>query len=269
MPKAPSRSLLDVVLIISDVHGEFDALAGLARSGETLLILGDLINLLDYRTGEGIIADVMGGDFGRRVSQRRADSDYGGMRQLWQESAGGRGEEITAAMASEVASSYGRCRQALTGARGYVTYGNVDRPSILRDSLPDGVEFVDGDVVDIDGLRFGFVGGGVATPVGAAGEVTEGEMARKLEKLGPVDVLCSHLSPGIEPLHRDVITGRLERYSTPILDYLHTHQPRFHFFGDVHQPQATTWRVGKTKCQNVGYFRATRRPFPFDPAAHR
>ena len=136
-----------MVLIVSDIHGRFDALASLAGSGETLLVLGDLINLLDYRTGEGIIADVMGGDFGRRVSRRRADSDYGGMRELWQESASGRREEVMAAMADEVASSYELCRQALTGARAYVTYGNVDRPNILRESLPEGVEFVDGDVV--------------------------------------------------------------------------------------------------------------------------
>jgi Icc-related predicted phosphoesterase len=254
-----------VVLIVSDIHGEFDALARLARSGQTLLVLGDLINLLDYRTGEGIIADVMGGDFGRLVSERRADSDYGGMRDLWTQGASGRRDEVMAAMADEVASSYSLLRESLTGATGYVTYGNVDRPALLKESLPNGMRFVDGDVVEIDGVSFGFVGGGVATPVGAAGEVSDEEMAAKLDRLGPVEVLCSHLSPAVPALHRDVITGRLERNSTPILEYLRRHQPRFHFFGDVHQPQATTWRVGRTRCQNVGYFRATRRPFHFDP----
>lgn len=257
-----------MVLIVSDIHGEFEALARLTRSGETLLILGDLINLLDYRTGEGIIADVMGGDFGRLVAERRADSDYGAMRDLWAERAAGRSDEVRSAMADEVAESYERCRAALTGGKGYVTYGNVDRPELLRSSLPDGMTFMDGESVEIDGLCFGFVGGGVATPVGGAGEVSDEAMEAKLAGLGPVDVLCSHLSPGVPSLHRDVITGRLERFSIPILDYLRYHQPRFHFFGDVHQPQATTWRIGRTVCQNVGYFRATKRPFSFDPRQH-
>jgi Icc-related predicted phosphoesterase len=172
-------------------------------------------------------------------------------------------------MADEVAISYENCRAALTGGKGYVTYGNVDRPDLLRQSLPEGMTFVDGEVIEIGGLSFGFVGGGVATPVGGAGEVSDDEMRTKLGRLGSVDVLCSHLSPGVEPLHRDVITGRLERFSVPILQYVNEHQPLFHFFGDVHQPQATTWRVGRTRCQNVGYFRATRRPFRFDPAEYR
>lgn len=253
------------MLILSDVHGEFEALARLAASGETLLILGDLINLLDYRTGEGIISDVMGGEFGRRVSERRGNSDYGGMRDLWDEQVAGRIDEVRSAMAEGVAAQYARCYEALDGARGYVTYGNVDRPDVLRRFLPQGMFFVDGDVVEIEGVTFGFVGGGIATPAAAAGEVTDEEMEEKLERVGPVDILCSHLSPSIGPLHRDVVTGRLERSSQPILDYIVRRQPRFHFFGDVHQPQATIWRVGATRCRNVGYFRATRRAVRFDP----
>lgn len=253
------------MLIVSDVHGEFGALARLARSGELLLILGDLINLIDYRTGEGLISDVLGDDFGRQVSERRSNSDYAGMGRLWAERTAGRTDEVRAAMHEGVRRQYEECREALTGARGFVTFGNVDRPPLLRESLPDGMEFVDGEAVDIEGVKFGFVGGGVATPAGGAGEVSDEEMTAKLEKIGPVDVLCSHLPPAVEPLHRDVVTGHLERSSGPILDYLREYRPRVHFFGDVHQPQATRWRVGPTVCQNVGYFRATRRPFRFQP----
>jgi Icc-related predicted phosphoesterase len=258
-----------VVLIVSDVHGAFEALARVARSGEVLLVLGDLINLMDYRTGEGIIADVMGGDFGVRVSQRRAESDYPGMRALWRERSDGRQEEISSRIGDLVEAQYSLCREALTGGKGYVTFGNVDRPELLARSLPEGMVFVDGDVVEIDGVSFGFVGGGVATPVNAAGEVGDDEMAAKLETMGAVDVLCSHLPPAVPALRTDVVTGRHERASQPILDYLRRHRPRRHFFGDVHQPQATTWRVGPTVCQNVGYFRATRRPVRFDPADGR
>lgn len=254
------------MLIVADVHGAFEHLARVAARGETLLILGDLINLLDYRTGEGIIADVMGGDFGRQVAERRGDSDYGGMRELWSEYTRHRTDDVRAAMGDAVAAQYAMCRAALEGASGYVTFGNVDRPEMLRRSLPDGMLFMDGDVVEIDGLSFGFVGGGVATPVGAAGEVSDSEMEAKLEQIGRVDVLCSHLAPAVEPLHKDVITGRLERCSRPLLDYIQRHQPRFHFYGDIHQPQAIRWRIGGTVSRNVGYFRATGRAHRFEPA---
>ena len=254
------------MLIVSDVHGAFAELAGLAGGGETLLVLGDLINLMDYRTGEGIIADVLGLDFARESAALRAAGDYPAMRELWRRRVGDRFTEIRAEIDRGAGREYESCRAALQGGHGFVTYGNVDRPEMLAASLPPGFRFVDGEVVELDGLRFGFVGGGVATPVGAAGEVSDEEMFEKLSALGEVDVLCSHLPPAVPALHHDVVTGRPERASQPILEYLRDVQPRFHFFGDVHQPQATRWRVGGTRCLNVGYFRATRRPVVFDPA---
>jgi Icc-related predicted phosphoesterase len=125
---------------------------------------------------------------------------------------------------------------------------------------------VHGEVVEVEGLRLGLVGGGIATPVGAEGEVSDEEMVEMLDGLGGVDILCTHVPPALPPLRRDVITGREERGSVPIRDYLLSHQPRFHLYGDVHQPQATTWRVGGTRCINAGYFRATGRFLRFEGA---
>lgn len=252
------------MLIVSDIHGEFDALARLARTGEPLLVLGDLINLMDYRTGEGITAEVLGLEFSRQAAQARAAGDYGSMRAMWERRVGARAGEIRAAYEAATVRQYQQAAEALAGSRAYVTFGNVDRPDMLRQMLPDGVRFVDAEVIEIEGRRVGFVGGGVSTPLNAAGEVPDSEMQRKLETIGEVEILCSHLPPAVVPLQRDVITGRLERGSGPILEYLLQAAPTHHFFGDVHQPQAVSWRVGKTRCQNVGYFRATRRPVRFD-----
>ncbi len=253
------------MLIVSDVHGAFDALRSAAQRGSTLLILGDLVNLTDYRSGEGITADLLGPEFARQAAEARGAGDYQRMRELFREMVGDRIDEFRAAYEERVIDQYLDTRAALEGGTGFVTYGNVDRPSLLREHLPDGFRFVDGDVVEIEGMTFGFVGGGTTTPLGAEGEVSDEDMATKLNAMGPVDVLCSHLPPAVAPLHTDVVTGRQERASQPILDYLRRHGPAFHFFGDVHQPQATTWRVGKTACVNVGYFRATRRPVEFHP----
>lgn len=252
------------MLLVSDVHGAFSALARVARSGEPLLVLGDFINFIDYRTNEGILADVLGTAFVQQVSRYRADGDYAASRRLWKERFGGDATQVREAITRAVDVQYAAVRAALEGTEAYATYGNVDWPGLLRRSLPDGVQFVDGEAIEIEGVTVGMVGGGSPTPLGMPGEVSEGELARKLDGLGPVDVLCTHLPPAIPSLHRDVITGRLEGGSRAVLDYLRTSRPTHHYFGDIHQPQAARWRVGGTICVNVGYFRATRRPVRHD-----
>ena len=48
------------MLVLSDIHFALEPLRRVVATGETLLILGDLVNLTDYRTGEGAVADVLG-----------------------------------------------------------------------------------------------------------------------------------------------------------------------------------------------------------------
>lgn len=247
------------MLFVSDVHDSPEALRLLVAIGEEIVILGDLVNLTDYRTGEGAVAEVLGLDFATRTSAARARGDYPRMRSLWREEAEVTGEDLRTRITSELAEQYEKAAAALSGGHGLVIHGNVDRPEVLREALPEGFRFVHGEVVERDGLRIGFVGGGVETPLGAAGEVSDDEMTSILSALGDVDVLCTHVPAAIPPLRTDVITGREERGSDPIREYLLAAQPLFHLFGDVHQPQASTWRVGRTRCFNAGYFRATGR----------
>ena len=103
---------------------------------------------------------------------------------------------------------YFDARTALEGGEGVVIHGNVDRPDALKQSLPSGFRFVHGEVLDHAGLRFGFLGGGVATPLRAQGEVSDVEMSRRLDELGPVDVLCTHVPAAVRSLRWDVVTGR-------------------------------------------------------------
>ncbi|HET9260321.1 MAG TPA: metallophosphoesterase [Acidimicrobiia bacterium] len=247
------------MIFVSDVHDSPEALRRLVTLDEEIVILGDLVNLTDYRTGVGAVAAVMGDDFATLTSMARAAGDYAGMRELWTERAGDTPEEVRTRIVDQLSSQYRAAGEALSAGRGLVIHGNVDRPQPLQMNLPNGFTYVHGQVVERDGLRMGFVGGGVPTPMRAEGELSDDEMKDLLETIGPVDVLCTHVPPAIGPLRRDVITGRDERGSGPVLAYLTEHQPRFHLFGDVHQPQASTWRVGRTRCVNAGYFRATGR----------
>jgi Icc-related predicted phosphoesterase len=252
------------MLVLADVHAGFDALARVAATGEPLLILGDFLNFIDYRTGHGMAEDVYGFDHTRQLIENRRTSNWDATRALWLTAIDGREDEMRSRINAAVAKQHAEVTAALEGANAYVIHGNVDWPDDLQAALPEGVQWVDGQVIELEGYSIGFAGGGVPTPVGARGEVSHEEMAEKLSGLGGVDILCTHVAPSIAPLHRDVITGRLERSSDVVLDFVTKHQPRFHYFGDVHQPQALTWQVGLTTCRNVGYFRATGRPVQHD-----
>lgn len=247
------------MLFISDVHDAPEGLRRLVTVGDEIVILGDLVNLTDYRTGRGAVADVLGLDFAARTSAARARGDYPRMRALWREEAKLTGDDLRTRISAVLTRQYERAAEALASGHGLVIHGNVDRPDVLAASLPSGFRYVHGEVVEREGLRFGFVGGGIRTPLGADGEVSDDEMGELLAGIGEVDVLCSHVPPALPELRTDVVTGRQERGSEPILAYLRRVQPRLHLFGDVHQPKASTWRVGRTRCHNAGYFRATGR----------
>lgn len=245
------------MLLVSDVHGANEALARVAATGEPLLVLGDLLNLVDYRTMDGILAELFGKEMVADVARLRARGEHDEARRRWRRAAEGRSDDLRTGFLALVEASYRETRRALEGATAYVTYGNVDRPDLLAESLPAGVAFVDGEVVEIEGYRVGFAGGAIVT-TGGPGEVTEEEMEAKLARLGPVDLLCTHAAPAVPQLATDVVAG-FAKHSQAVLDYILREQPPFHYFGDIHQPQATRWRVGSTRCRNVGYFRATGR----------
>ena len=247
------------MIFVSDVHGANTALARLVGVGEPLVILGDLVNLTDYRTGQGAIADVLGIEFASASASARASGDYKGMRALWEQRVGEDSKTLRREIGAALDRQYREITTVLEGGSGFVIHGNVDRPENLKDALPSGFRYAHGEIVEIEGVRVGLVGGGITTPMGVEGEVSDEDMTRLLEGLGRVDVLGTHVPPAVPTLRRDVITGREERGSEPIYEYIMEYQPRYHFYGDVHQAQATQWRIGGTRCQNAGYFRATGR----------
>ena len=248
--------------IVSDVHGAADALAVVAPPGSNLLVLGDLVNLVDYRTLEGIVPDVVGADVVRQVVDLRTEMRFDDASALWAKQAEGRVEEIRQEVRIRMEQEYRAVGDALARYRSWVTYGNVDNVRLLTAALPEASTFIDTGVVTIDGFTVGFAGGGVPA-IGSSGEVSEEDMAAKLASLGPVDILCTHVPPAVPMLSSDVIGGR-PKGSQPVLDYLEEFEPAHHFFGDVHQPRATMWRVGPTTCRNTGYFRATGRALAFN-----
>ncbi len=246
------------MLIVSDVHGAFETLAGLASRADTVLILGDLINLVDYRTNEGILADIVGRDVVESVVGLRSVDDSAANR-MWATRTASLGFDVRLAVGDAMRSEYERMRTAISGLRAYVIPGNVDDPDLLRAHLPSSATWVDGEVLEFEDETFGFVGRGIER-IGSAGEIDDATMRDRLAALGPVDVLCTHVPAALPMVCEDVIGGT-GKGSVPVLEYLDRHRPRLHYYGDVHQARATSMRHGATTCINVGYFRATGRAF--------
>ena len=135
----------------------------------------------------------------------------------------------------------------------YLTHGNVDRPEQFQDLLRPGVRHLDGESVEVDGLR---AGSWAAAPRGSRphlSEVSHEAFAAKVAALGLVDVLCPHMPPAIDDLCFDVVAGRPEPGSQALLDYVEEHQPDYLYFGHVHQPRRDRLRIGRTWLVNVGY----------------
>ncbi len=245
------------MILIADVHGASQKLRHLVDSlDEPLLVLGDLINFTDYRTYEGILADLSGIDFVRQLVELRMAGRFDEARSLWRQLSDGNEQDLRVRHAELVDAAYREIGAALEGAGAYVTYGNVDRVEVLTKHLPADNRFVDHERLEIEGWEVGIMGGGVTSGLNVPGELSEDEMETRLAALGPVDILCTHVAPAVGPLARDVVGG-MSKGSRAVLDYLERHQPRHHYFGDVHQPQASRWWVGNTLSTNVGYFRAT------------
>ncbi|MEA2453003.1 MAG: hypothetical protein QOG04_1713 [Actinomycetota bacterium] len=252
-----------MIYVVSDLHGAQDDLKKAVPEGATLVLLGDLINFLDYISMSGILTEVFSTDAVEEVVRLRTAGKIEEARRVMHERSVGREEEIRDAIGVRVRQQYEEIFAALPDPT-YLILGNVDNPPLAHAHASERswVHEPDGQVVVLDGERFGFVGGALPTPLHVAGEITEDEMHAKVEGLGEVDVLCSHIPPAIPELCYDTLAGKSERGSEDLLRYIEDVQPRRAYFGHVHQPLMSTLRVGRTLCINVGYFRATKRAFP-------
>ena len=249
---------------VSDVHGEHDALAVAADGADVFVCLGDLILFIDYAdASRGIFGDLFGADNCRRFVQLRTARRFAEARafgaSLWAEHGGDRRTVLDAAVRRQ----YERLFAAMP-APALLTFGNVDLPELWPEFVRPGHQVLDGGAIEIDGVRFGFVGGGLVTPMRTPHEIEPDAYQAKVAALGPVDVLCAHIPPALPGVTYDVVARRFERGSEALVDYIDRYQPRYLLHGHVHQPLRTRTRRGRTEILNVGHFRAKRRPFVLD-----
>lgn len=249
------------VNVVSDVHGNAKDLATAGDGADALICLGDLVLFLDYADhSRGIFPELFGVENADLIVElrtaRRFDEARELGRRLWAELETDRETAIEAAVRRQYAELF-----AAFPSPTYATYGNVDIPGLWHEHARPGTTVLDGERVEIGGWVFGFVGGGLRTPMRTPYEISDEEYAAKVEAIGEVDVLCSHIPPEVPELAYDTVARRFERGSRALLEAIRRTRPRYALFGHVHQPLVRRMRVGATECVNVGHFASTGRPW--------
>lgn len=256
------------VHVVSDVHGNADALARAGDGADALVVLGDLLDFVDYFDySKGILGAVFGPEKVAVFAELRRGRQMANLaayaRSLWA------GLENAADVVEEaIRDQYSKLFGAMS-APTYATPGNVDVPALWPEYAGADVHVLDGQTADVGGLTFGFVGGALLAP----GQVprrtgvwmpylrSREDFEAGVAALGPVDVLCSHIPPAVPELCYDVVARRSENTSTALLTAIHRYRPRWSLFGHVHQPLAPRVRINWTECVNVGHFKRTGAPY--------
>ncbi|MFD8966325.1 metallophosphoesterase [Streptomyces sp. NPDC059568] len=252
------------VNVISDVHGNTQGLRTAGDGADALICLGDLVLFLDYADhSRGIFPDLFGVEYADRIVALRTARRFDEARDLGRELWSRLDIDPAAAIEGAVRRQYAEMFAALPSPT-YATYGNVDIPTLWPEYARPGTTVLDGERVELGGRVFGFVGGGLRTPMRTPYEVSDEEYAAKVEALGEVDVLCSHIPPDVPELTYDTVPRRFERGSRALLEAIRRTKPRYALFGHVHQPLARRMRIGSTECVNVGHFAATGRPWALE-----
>ena len=257
------------VHVVSDVHGSAAALKEAGDGADALVCLGDLVLFVDYDDhAGGIFGELFGAERAARwVALRTAgqiEDARAYLHTLWAEVDGDPWTHIESAVRLQYAQLFAAMPDPT-----YLTYGNVDLPALWPDFLGPAHTVLDGQIVEIGGRIFGFVGGGLRSPYRTPFEIGDEEYAAKVDAVFAaaaaigrrVEVLCTHIPPAVADLTYDVVARRFERGSEHTLAAIREHQPDLALFGHVHSPLASRLRIGRTECVNVGHFRGRGEPF--------
>src|SRR5260370_41856891 len=114
-----------------------DALVREVDPDDTLLLLGDLINIIDYGAMDGILVDVYGPEAVAEVVGLRAQRRFDEARVVMQRRREGQEAEGAQRFPSLIREAYRRVAAVLP-ARTYLILGNVGSPGIALAALSEG-----------------------------------------------------------------------------------------------------------------------------------
>lgn len=238
---------------VADVHGAEKKLEALINRKLPLVLLGDNVNLVDFKTLSGIATRVL---TKTDIAKILLNLGKGGPKKaldLANKLFFHQPEKIAKAKI-EIAKDYKKLAKVLP-EESYVLHGNVDWPELLAEAM--GEMYVESGVVEVNGLKIGFVSGTGSYPfsMNLPGETTDEIYRERLFSIGAVDILCTHFPARLDGISWDVVAKRDEGGGQMITDYIEEFKPRLHLYGHIHNPKVAETTIGSTKLKNVGGFR--------------
>ena len=161
------------MIFISDVHHQLDYLSTLPKDNGPIVILGDLINWIDYRNGDGIAKEVFGSENVQKLINLRKQHKFEERKDLWKNLYSIDPEIKMKKMKEAIENQYYEVFKILKSYDVWFIPGNVDDVDIMNSYTSPSVTNVDGLLIEQDGIKFGFAGGGVPTPINARGEIVK------------------------------------------------------------------------------------------------
>ena len=258
------------IVIVSDVHGEYDALTNLVGPDDTLFIAGDLLVFMDFTDfSRGILAKAFTIDELieglKEMSQGNLDRVNEAFMQITTP-----GEERYEKILPLIESEYEKLFSMLP-CETYILYGNDDYPDILKEKLSKNAKLIEAGVVKTHGIEIAMVSGmpGAKHTPQFPGIVPMETYDEMFTGLDPADVIITHVPPKEDDdgenstdggpdqvkLTYDTIAKRNEPSSVAITQYIKKHNPVYSFFGHVHNPNVTNAKIAGTQAVNIGFFK--------------
>lgn len=255
------------IVIVGDIHGEFEALSKLVGPEDTLFIAGDILIFMDFTDfSKGILSKAFTIDELieglKEMSEGRLDRVKEAFLEITTP-----GEERYENILPLIEEEYEKFSRAIP-CETYILYGNDDYPDILREKVSGKAEVIESGVVKVPGADVALVSGmpaGDHVP-GFPGIVPAEIYGKRLMELAPADIIITHIPPhedggradGVPDetkLTYDTIAKRNEPSSDAITKYINRHNPVYSFFGHVHNPGVVAAEIARTQAVNLGFFR--------------
>lgn len=245
------------IKIVTDVHGAYDELARQLSGEDTLILLGDYVQLVDFKTLDGVLSQAFTREEVGQVLEWLVTGERAKAGQFIARFALPEGDRFQD-VRRRVVSAYRQLYERIP-CQSYLLYGNTDYPDLMREALNgcDRLRIMDGEVLEIEGVKIGFVSGSPPMPwtFNLPGVRLEKVFNAKIEALGKVDILCSHVPPQISDLAFDVVARKDEGGSLRLLEYIRDCQPSWVYYGHVHNPLKASLTLGKSQLVNLACFR--------------
>ncbi|MBN1881478.1 MAG: metallophosphoesterase [Deltaproteobacteria bacterium] len=244
------------IVLAADIHGAYEDLARALHPDDTLIIAGDTLTFMDFEDfSKAILSAAFTPEELAAGIKEMVTGNLDLIREAFREITTP-GEEKYQRMLPRITAEY-EALAAILPEENYIIYGNDDYPAVMKEMLDGAGRIVESGVVRLSGRTIGMVSGLPSGPrtIGFPGEITQDEYKRRIESLGPVDVIVTHVPPVDDDLTFDVIPKRNESSSTALLEYILTHRPSYAFFGHVHNPRIQQKRIGDTEAINLGFFK--------------